>query len=60
MRYTINTSTRNIASKSTTEERAVFRVIGTDRNGNASIIGQYNSEEEAEAVIRELEALDED
>lgn len=60
MRYTINTSTRNIASKSKTEERTVFRVIGTDREGNASIVGQYSSEEEAEAVIRELEALDED
>ena len=60
MRYTINTSTRNIASKSTTEERTVFRVIGTDRDGNASIVGQYNSEEEAEAVIRELEGLDDE
>lgn len=60
MRYTINTSTRNIASKSTTEERTVFRVIGTDKDGNASIVGQYNSEEEAQGVIKELEALDDE
>jgi hypothetical protein len=60
MRYTINTSTRNIASGKTTEERTVFRVIGTDRDGNASIVGQYKSEEEAQGVIKELEALDDE
>ncbi len=60
MKYTINTSTRNIAEGSTTEERTVFRVIGTDREGNASIVGQYKSEEEAQGVIKELEALDDE
>ena len=60
MRYTINTTVRNIAENGTEEERTLYQVIGTDKKGNASIVGNYDSQEAAEAVKAELEALDGD
>ena len=60
MRYTINTTVRNIAENGTEEERTLYQVIGTDREGNASIVGNYDSQEAADEVVRQLEALDED
>ena len=59
MKYTINTTVRNIAENGTERERTLYQVIGTDREGNASIVGNYDSQEAAEAVKAELEALDE-
>lgn len=59
MRYTINTTVRNIAENGTEGERTLYQVIGTDKKGNASIVGNYDSQEAAEAVKAELEALDE-
>jgi hypothetical protein len=60
MKYTINTTVRNIAENGTEQERTLYQVIGTDREGNASIVGNYDTEEGAQEVVRELEALDED
>ena len=60
MRYTINTTVRNIAENGTEGERTLYQVIGTDKKGNASIVGNYDSQEAAEAVKAELEALDEE
>lgn len=59
MKYTINTTVRNIAENGTERERTLYQVIGTDREGNASIVGNYDTQEAAEAVKAELEALDE-
>lgn len=60
MKYTINTTVRNIAENGTERERTLYQVIGTDREGNASIVGNYDSQEAAEAVKAELEALDDE
>ena len=60
MKYTINTTVRNIAEDCTEQERTLYQVIGTDREGNASIVGNYDTEEAAQEVVRELESLDED
>lgn len=60
MRYTINTTVRNIAENGTEGERTLYQVIGTDKKGNASIVGNYDSQEAAEAVKAELEALDDE
>mgnify|MGYP003109199795 CR=1 FL=1 len=60
MKYTINTTVRNIAEDGTEQERTLYQVIGTDREGNASIVGNYDTEEAAQEVVRELESLDED
>ena len=59
MRYTINTTVRNVAENGTEEKRTFYIVTGT-QDGEATIIGQYDSQEAAEAVKAELEALDED
>ena len=58
MTYTINTSVRNVAENGTEEERTFYIVTGT-QDGEAIIIGQYDTQEAAEAVKAELEALDE-
>lgn len=60
MKYTINTTVRNIAENGTERERTLYQVIGTDKKGNASIVGNYDSQEAAEAVKAELEALDDE
>ena len=60
MRYTINTTVRNIAENGTEEERTLYQVIGTDKAGNASIVGNYDTQEAAEAVKAELEALEDE
>ena len=60
MKYTINTTVRNIAENGTEEERTLYQVIGTDKSGNASIVGNYDSQEAAEAVKAELEALEDE
>ena len=60
MKYTINTTVRNIAENGTERERTLYQVIGTDREGNASIVGNYDSQEAAEAVKAELEALEDE
>ncbi len=60
MKYTINTTVRNIAENGTEEERTLYQVIGTDKKGNASIVGNYDSQEAAEAVKAELEALEDE
>ena len=60
MKYTINTTVRNIAEDGTEQERTLYQVIGTDREGNASIAGNYDTEDAAQEVVRELESLDED
>lgn len=57
MTYTINTSVRNVAENGTEEERTFYIVTGT-QDGEATIIGQYDTQEAAEAVKAELEALD--
>lgn len=59
MTYTINTSTRTVAENGTEEERTFYIVTGT-QDGEATIIGQYDTQEDAEAVKAELEALDEE
>ena len=58
MTYTINTSVRNVAENGTEEERTFYIVTGT-QDGEATIIGQDDTQEAAEAVKAELEALDE-
>lgn len=60
MKYTINTTVRNIAENGIEQERTLYQVIGTDREGNASIVGNYDTEEAAEAVKAELEALEDE
>lgn len=60
MKYTINTTVRNIAENGTEGERTLHQVIGTDREGNASIVGNYDTEESAKEVVKQLETLDED
>ena len=60
MKYTINTTVRNIAENGTERERTLYQVIGTDREGNASIVGNYDSQEAAEAVKADLEALEDE
>ena len=58
MKYTINTTVRNIAENGTEEERTLYQVIGTDKAGNASIVGNYDTEEAATEVVKELETLE--
>ena len=59
MTYTINTSVRNVAENGTEGERTFYIVTGT-QDGEAIIIGQYDSQEAAEAVKAELEALEDE
>ena len=59
MTYTINTSVRNVAENGTEEERTFYIVTGT-QDGEATIIGQYDTQAAAEAVKAELEALDDE
>ena len=59
MTYTINTSTRTVAENGTEEERTFYIVTGT-QDGEATVIGQYDTQEDAEAVKAELEALDDE
>ena len=58
MTYTINTSVRTVAENGTEEERTFDIVTGT-QDGEATIIGQYDTQQPAAAVKAELEALDE-
>ncbi len=60
MKYTINTTVRNIAENGTEGERTLYQVIGTDREGNASIVGNYDTEEAAKEVVKQLEALEDE
>ncbi len=60
MKYTINTTVRNIAENGTEGERTLHQVIGTDREGNASIVGNYDTEEAATEVVKQLEALEDE
>ena len=59
MTYTINTSVRNVAENGTEEERTLYIVTGT-QDGEATIIGHYDTQEAAEAVKAQLEALDDE
>jgi len=59
MTYSINTTVRTVAENGTEEERTFYIVTGTE-NGEATIIGQYDTQKAAAAVKAELEALDED
>lgn len=58
MTYTINTSARTVAENGTEEKRTFYIVTGT-QDGQETIIGQYDTQEAAEAVKAELEALNE-
>ena len=58
MKYTINTTVRNIAENGTEQERTLYQVIGTDREGNASIVGNYETDEAAKEVVRQLQELE--
>ena len=60
MKYTINTTVRNIAENGTEQERTLYQVIGTDKAGNASIVGNYDTEEAATEVVRQLQALEDE
>lgn len=60
MKYTINTTVRNIAENGTEQERTLYQVIGTDREGNASIVGNYDTEEAATEVVRQLQAIEDE
>lgn len=60
MKYTINTTVRNIAENGTEGERTLHQVIGTDRQGNAFIVGNYDTQEAAQEVVKQLEAPNED
>ncbi len=60
MKYTINTTVRNIAENGTEGERTLHQVIGTDREGNASIVGNYDTDEAAKEVVKQLEALEDE
>lgn len=60
MKYTINTTVRNIAENGTEQERTLYQVIGTDREGNASIVGNYDTEEAATEIVRQLQAIEDE
>ena len=60
MRHTINTIVRNIAENGTERERTLYQVIGTDKDGKASIVGNYDSQESADEVVEQLEALEDE
>ena len=59
MKYTINTSVRTVAEDGTEHKRTFYIVTGT-QDGEATIIGQYNTEEAATEVVKQLEALDDE